>query len=60
MLQVPDDSDPSATCDKMETPVCKECPPRGSWASELSAMGKQEEAQPTESSDQHNVLDSQG
>ena len=37
LLQVPNDSNPFTTCDEMETLVCKGCPSRGSWTSELNS-----------------------
>lgn len=59
-LQVADDYDPFATCDEIETLVCKECPSRGSWVSKLNTMRKPREPQPTMSSSQHSSLNSQG
>ena len=60
LLQVPNDSNPFTTCDEMETLVCKGCPSRGSWTSELNSTREHEEPQSRVSSAQHSSLDSQG
>ena len=60
LLQVPDDSNPFTTCDEMEILVCKGCPSRGSWTSELNFTREHEEPQSRVSSAQHSSLDSQG